>query len=299
MADDRRPRKKISPGKSKASSTRPKRRAIKPEPDRPTDAADEDSLASATRALAELFKAGAAKKKAAATFLKPGVAPVDTACSLLIKLLRHHCPGALPADPLKPGEPVAPIPIEARDAKGLMTLAARQAIVEATGAGVPSDPARLPTSVLWQEGTDALLVDVAGIDVRIADGLVSVLIPVRCDQLPDGLDGRNIVEVDFVVGTPDRPTGLLAATTEPRGPRGVVRRWGNALTALGWQAMLDAIGGIAAAAGRDRDGATLIPTALTATGSGLAVIAQARHETDRLRPGRVVASPVRLGASRP
>jgi hypothetical protein len=96
------------------------------------------------------------------------------------------------------------------------------------------------------------------------------------------------VTVDFVVGTPSRPTGLLAASTEPRGPRVVVRRWGEALTALAWQAVLDATGGVAAAAGADRDGSVLIPVVLTASRDGIAVVGQARHEIDRVRRGQVV-----------
>jgi hypothetical protein len=108
---------------------------------------------------------------------------------------------------------------------------------------------------------------------------------VRCDQLPGE---RGVVDVDFVVGTPDRPTGLLAAATEPRGPRVVIRPWGEALTALAWQSVLSSLGGVAAATGMDRDGASLIPTALTATPGGLNILVQARHEMDRLRPGRVV-----------
>ncbi len=139
--------------------------------------------------------------------------------------------------------------------------------------------------MLWQEGPDALMIDVARLDIRVGAGLITVTIPVICDQLPRG---RGVVDVDFVVGTPDRPTGLLAAATEPRGPRVVLRRWGAALTALAWQSVLGSIGGVAAAAGIDRDGAALIPTALTATPAGVSITVQARHDIDRVRPGRIV-----------
>ena len=178
-----------------------------------------------------------------------------------------------------------PIRVRRRQFASLVNLAGRQAVLTAAGLRVPRDRDLLPRSVLWEEGADALLLEVAGIDVQLGDGLVSISIPVRCDQLPES---RGVVLVDFVLGTPERPTGLLAAATEPRGPREVVRRWGDALTALAWQAVLDASGGVAGAAGVDRDGAVLVPAALTASRAGIGVLAQARHEIDRIRPDRVV-----------
>lgn len=211
--------------------------------------------------------------------------PLERACRRVVAALRHHCPCLIPQQPLEAGAVTDPIRVPRRRFAGLVNLAGREAVLTAAGLRVPADPDLLPRSVLWQEGADALLLDVAGIDVRLGDGLVSVRIPVRCDQLPET---RGEVLVDFVMGTPERPTGLLAAATEPRGPRTVVRRWGDALTALAWQAVLDASGGVAGAAGTDRDGAALVPAALTASRAGIAVLAQARHEIDRVRLDRVV-----------
>jgi hypothetical protein len=282
---EQKPQPPAKPAKKPAVQKKPRARAAA--------RAVKDPLIAATRAVSDAFEKAHLAPEAVGKIFKPGTRPVDAACRLLMDLLRRHCPDLLPREPLKPGEASTPIPVQPRETSRLISMAARQAVIESISDDIPGDPARLPASVLWQEGADALLVDLAGIDVRIADGLVTVVIPVRCDQLREG---RDVVQIDFVVGTPDRPTGLLAATTEPRGPRDVVRRWGGALTALGWQAMLDAVGGLAAAAGRDTDGATLIPVALTATGNGLAVIPQARHQADRMRIGRVIAPPVRVGA---
>jgi hypothetical protein len=167
----------------------------------------------------------------------------------------------------------------------LIAIAARQAALDAAGGRAASDEARLPATLLWQDGPAALLVEVGAIAVTLDEGLVTVVIPVRCDQLPRS---RELVSVDLVIGTPARPTGMLAAAGQPRGSRIVVERWGEALTALAWQALLDAAGGVAGAAGTDRDGAVLVPTALTASANGLAIVAQARHQIDRVRPGRVV-----------
>jgi hypothetical protein len=195
------------------------------------------------------------------------------------------------AEPLPPGRPSTPVPIDSKQAAQLVGIAAREAVLEAAGLPLPARASDLPRAVLWREGGDSLLVEVGQIRVETGDGLVSVAVPVRCDQIPRGSD---VITVDFVLGTPERPTGMLVAATEPRGPIVVVRRWGEALTALAWQALLDMAGGVARAAGSDRDGSPLVPTVLTATRAGLAVGPQARHELDRVRTGRVIA-PTALG----
>jgi hypothetical protein len=216
--------------------------------------------------------------------------PLDDACLRLIELVRKRCPGLLPAAPVGAGTALDPLPIRPTEVSGLVSIAARQAVLAAAGGRPASAENQLPATALWQDGPAALLVEVGAIAAQLGDGLVSVAIPVRCDQL---LRGREVVTVDLVLGTPERPTGMLAATTEPRGSRLIVERWGEALTALAWQALLDTAGGVAGAAGVDEDGAVLVPTALTASANGLALIAQARHQIDRVRPGQVVLAPER------
>jgi hypothetical protein len=209
--------------------------------------------------------------------------PLERACRMLVAALRQCCPELRPTEPLVAGATAAPVLVPPKAASTLIVVAVRQAVLSATGSNMSAG--RLPESVLWQEADNALLVEVAGIVVELGEGIVSVSLPVRCGELPES---RGLVVVDFVVGTPERPTGMLAAATEPRGPRAVVRRWGDALTALAWQALLDAAGGVAAAVGVDHDGAPLVPTALACSRDGLSVLPQARHEIDRIRPGQVV-----------
>lgn len=230
---------------------------------------------------------------------RPGVAaprvgrePLDRACVTLLELVRKRCPELLPAAPLGAGSALDPLPILPAEASSLIAVAARQAVLVAAGARIPSDPAMLPATVLWQDGPAALLVEVGGVAVQLDEGQITVAIPVRCDQLPRG---REVVTVDFAVGSPARPTGMLVAVSEPRGSRVVVERWGEALIGLAWQALLDALGGVAGAAGVDEDGAVLVPTALTASANGIALVAQARHTIDRIRPGQVVLAPERQG----
>ena len=140
--------------------------------------------------------------------------------------------------------------------------------------------------VVWTDGASALAVEVAKVAVETGHGEVDLrgagaLRPAfpAAGRGPGLVHGRH----------PERPTGLLAATARrPAGPRIVVDRWGEALTALCWRALLDAVAGVAAATGRDRDGSPLVVTALTATPDGLRVLPQARHPFDRVGPGRAV-----------
>lgn len=212
--------------------------------------------------------------------------PLDRECAALVKQLRERCPQVLPAEPLAPGHPGEPVPVEAHAARVLITTALRQAVSLEAGGRLPATDEALPGVVVWTDGASALAVEVAKVAVETGHGEVVFVVPVRCDQASQQ---RGLVRVSFTVGTPERPTGLLAATARrPAGPRIVVDRWGEALTALCWRALLDAVAGVAAATGRDRDGSPLVVTALTATPDGLRVLPQARHPFDRVGPGRAV-----------
>jgi hypothetical protein len=213
----------------------------------------------------------------------------DDVCLRLLAEIRKRCPGLVPDDPLPPGTPGAVVPVAAGDVGTLIGTAIGEAVARAATGRLPV-PGRPPSAVLWRDGVDSLLVQVAAISVKPQQGVLAVIIPVACDQLIDatGAPGTGAVVVEIHVGTPDRPTGMLAATPDrPDGPPVVVERWGNALTAVAWRGVLDAAGGVAAAAGRDTDGAPLVPVALVAGGSGIAVLPQARQSFDRERPGQV------------
>jgi hypothetical protein len=296
----RRARKRTESRPRKRAAGRASREAARPAPDAAGQFVEDELLADLRAAvdLVERSAAGTAGRSGRTGAGERGSdrSLLDHACQKLIDVVRRCCPGLLPSEPLEAGAAAPPILVQPKEAAALVAIAARQAVLTGIGARSPNDPDRLPESVLWQDGPDALLVDVGRIDVQVAAGLISVVVPVRCDQLPRG---RDVIVVDLVLGTPDRPTGLLAAATEPRGPRVVVHRWGEALTALAWQAVLDTAGGVAGAAGVDRDGSVLVPTGLTASRRGIAVLAQARHEIDRVRPGQVVLPPRTAAAPRP
>jgi hypothetical protein len=211
---------------------------------------------------------------------RPAGSAVDDNCRALLEVLRKRCPGLLPADDVEPGGVVQPVPVPGKTFSALLVTSLRQAVATAATGRLPRSDSELPATVLWQEGADALLVDVARCRIALGDGEVIVTIPVRCDQI---LDRVGQVVVRLVVGTAARPTGLFAATsTHPQGPPVVVQRWGEALTALAWQALLDVARGVANHAGRDADTAGLVPVALVASKAGFVVLPQARHAIDRV-----------------
>ena len=91
-----------------------------------------------------------------------------------------------------------------------------------------------------------------------------------------------MARVRFAVGSDALPAGLLASTDQrPFGPPEIVDVWGEALIAFAWQMVLTTMTKLADAAGRDVDGAGLIPASLRATDAGIAVLTMARHSFDR------------------
>jgi hypothetical protein len=215
-----------------------------------------------------------------------GRTPLDRECDALLEQVRARCPHLVPARPLPAGATGEPVPVNGQQVTAILTAALRQAAsLDATGR-LPANDASLPGVVIWEDGTCALAVELAAVRTQTEEGQVIFTVPVRCDQLPQQ---RGVVSVSFTVGTPNRPTGLIAATPRrPTGPDLVVGRWGDALVALCWRALLDAAAGIAAATGTDTDGSGLIPAALTCTHAGLEVLPQARHPFDRVPVVRAV-----------
>lgn len=173
--------------------------------------------------------------------------------------------GALAAErPLRDGEVGDGVRLDPRSAVRLMRVSALRA------AGLFRPTKR--TEIAWVDGQNQLAVVVAELDLELGDGLVVVVVPVRCDQV------RGHVRVTFAVGSPDRPRGLYAATeTRPRGPQLVVDTWGEALVAFAWQCLLGLATGMAGATGKDRRGNVMVPVELAANPDGLLVVPMGRH----------------------
>ena len=167
--------------------------------------------------------------------------------------------------PMAEGEVFEPVFIASRQSVELLRVASRRA------AGFFRPTTR--TEVVWVEGENELAVGIAGVDVKLADGLIRVRIPVRCDQT-----GAATVEVLFATGSPREPAGLYAATARrPNGPEIVIAAWGDALVAFAWQCVLHLVTGIAAATGKDTRGNLLVPVELAVSARGIEILPMARH----------------------
>ena len=131
------------------------------------------------------------------------------------------------------------------------------------------DPVQLDEvpSVLWDSGTDRLLVHLAATKVTLGDGFVDVALVVECDQTR-----QTSVVVTLVTASSKRPAGFLVASEDrPRGPAVIVDNWGEALVALAWRALVEVARVTAGAVGRDRFDRPFVPSTVVATVDGLLV----------------------------
>ena|SRR5262252_4624568 len=149
------------------------------------------------------------------------------------------------------GQPTAPLRIAQDDARGLLRTVAHD---EAQGQG----------QVVWTSSAGELLVFVGALDLACAPGLVTVTVPVACDQVPSG----TIIAVPFGVGRPGQVTGLVMSTIDrPTGPDPVVDAWAPSLTAYGWGALLGVAVRVSA-----RAGAGLVPASIGADEAALLIL---------------------------
>ncbi len=189
---------------------------------------------------------------------------------MLLEELRRLCPELVSAPPLPPGELAPPASIGGDVLVDLAPLAV----------GAADDP-----RVVWQAAGSEVLVHLEATRVITREGLVLVNLVLETEQT-----GRADVTVPFAVGSEERPAGMLAlAEPKPRGSAVLVDRWGEAIIATAWQALLDIADAAARAAGRDLAGRPLRAGALVAADDGLYVVPQAEHPplraTEAERPG--------------
>lgn len=186
---------------------------------------------------------------------------LDRYCRKLLDELERRCPGLLPTGPLPAGEVTEPIEIKQPDLERL--------ILRAVGV---SDK-RKRNQVIWEQAGSELLVHLKETRIAVLDGMVLLGLTVETVETK-----RVEVTVPFAVGRPDHLAGMVVTTeAQPRGPSVIVDGWGEALTAAGWQALLDVISTIAARTGVDENGTPLLPGAIVASRGRLGVIAQAGH----------------------
>jgi hypothetical protein len=172
---------------------------------------------------------------------------------------------ALPGKSMAAGELSNPVVVDAKRASEFVRVAARRS------AGLFHPTKR--REIIWVDGDRELAVSVADLQVKLADGLIKVLIPVLCDQT-----GATRVEVAFAVGSAKAPSGLFASTFQrPSGPPVIVSAWGDALVAFAWQCLLGLVTGLAGAVGKDSRGNVLVPVELSVSARTIQVVPMARH----------------------
>ena len=104
-------------------------------------------------------------------------------------------------------------------------------------AGTPADGSAAsgatPAEVVWVDGGDEVLVHLDGTSTQIVGQTVLVSIDLECDQT-----GRTPLVVAFALPS-TQEAGLVIATDEyPRGNGLLASRWGPAVQAAAWSAML-------------------------------------------------------------
>lgn len=188
----------------------------------------------------------------------PAVNTLNYVTTSVMETIRDRLPEALPLRPVPIGSKGADLPVASSALTRLLRLAA---IARSEG----------QDSVIWDEGVNQLIVHASQIKAVVTDGMVRIDIPVAADGL------KTTMQVPFAVGSRDRLAGLVAATvSRPAGNAVVSRVWGDALIALAYGVLMDAIESMAGASGRDVKNDRLVPRALIARPGRLIVESQAR-----------------------
>lgn len=160
-------------------------------------------------------------------------------------------------------------------------VAAANRVLAATVRLVADLPAGSPGDVVWSRGEAELLVHTSGVSLACAAGLVSLSIPVACEELPQG----GTVVVPIAVGSEERPAGLvMSAFARPLGPQIVTSVWSEALTAFAWEALLHLAQQLCGAAGHDQAGRVLVPASVGAARDVLVLQPMARNELSSRAP---------------
>jgi hypothetical protein len=99
--------------------------------------------------------------------------------------------------------------------------------------GGASSGGAAPAAVVWVDRGDEVLVHLDSTTIAITDGCVLVAIDLESDQT-----GRTPLVTSFALGT-SAAAGLVVATDEfPRGNATLAARWGPAVQAAAWAALL-------------------------------------------------------------
>lgn len=195
--------------------------------------------------------------------LPRGVDGLDFVAASVLGRLRQEVPAALPTAPVRTGRKGAELPVSS---EALGTLVRLAALRRTEG----------DDRIVWDDGTNQLVVDAAGVRSVVTEGMVRISVPVACDQT------RATMEIAFAVGSGTRVAGMIAATADrPIGDPLVAAVWGDALIAFAYGILLDLADSLAGASGRDEKNDRLVPRGLVARRGQLNIETQARFTYDR------------------
>lgn len=91
-----------------------------------------------------------------------------------------------------------------------------------------------PSSIIWTDRGDELIIHLHSLQTSLKPGLVGLSFDIQAD----GVQQQTIVML-FTVGTTDGPKSLVSATEAvPRGPSALMARWGTVLQQTVWDALL-------------------------------------------------------------
>jgi hypothetical protein len=142
--------------------------------------------------------------------------------------------------------------------------------------GAPADgtdpPEQAPNKVIWIDQGDEVLVHLDSIATRLLDGILLISLDLETDQT-----GRATMVVPFAIGGANGEASLIAVTDElPRGNGVLASRWGEAVQAAVWAAVLGIAGDHAKERASAPHGITVVNGALNLhAGSALTIKALA------------------------
>jgi hypothetical protein len=140
-------------------------------------------------------------------------------------------------------------------------------------------PADTSTVVVWEQDGCELWLDAGTVSMACTEGLVRVGVQVGCDQLKEPV----VLTVPIGVGTSKSPAGLVMTTVARlEGPDLLVARWSDAVTAFGWEALVELARRLCAELGKDKAGLPLIPGAIAATRGALLIQPMSRNDLSAL-----------------
>lgn len=131
-----------------------------------------------------------------------------------------------------------------------------------------------PPTVVWVLGKDELLVLLDKTQLGCEAGIVTISLFVQCDEVR----GAKRVDVQFAVGSPTRPSGLIMSTFDRvAAPPEIADTWSRSIIAFAWETLVTIATQLAAGVGRDSAKRPLVPATIAADRGVLLIGAMARN----------------------